>query len=218
MMLDKNQQSTSQSLEEPVFTKEELAALDELEIPNTDTTESDMSKVPPLSSFENEIFEAKANASPCASNLPLTPEWDEPIAYDLLDERQGPGGTILYYISGYRIINILNKFYPHGWSTNIIEINLVDESNANNKVSLGISLTLRLTIVRANISHEDVGFGNGDGKTKREAYEKAVKEARTDALKRCARNLGDALGNCVYNKKYLTDAKNKRGRMTTKKK
>ncbi|KJZ70038.1 hypothetical protein HIM_10566 [Hirsutella minnesotensis 3608] len=34
--------------------------------------------------------------------------------------------------------------------------------------------------------------------------EKAVKEAETDALKRALRLFGEALGNCLYSKPYLT--------------
>lgn len=36
------------------------------------------------------------------------------------------------------------------------------------------------------------------------AFEKAKKEGTTDALKRTLRNFGNILGNCLYDKSYLT--------------
>lgn len=36
------------------------------------------------------------------------------------------------------------------------------------------------------------------------AFEKAKKEGTTDALKRALRNFGNVLGNCIYDKDYLT--------------
>ena len=42
-----------------------------------------------------------------------------------------------------------------------------------------------------------------NAKGKAQAFEKAKKEATTDALKRALRNFGNLLGNCVYDKDYL---------------
>lgn len=39
---------------------------------------------------------------------------------------------------------------------------------------------------------------------KASAFEKAKKEGTTDALKRALRNFGNILGNCIYDKDYLT--------------
>jgi DNA recombination protein Rad52 len=36
-----------------------------------------------------------------------------------------------------------------------------------------------------------------------QAFEKAKKEAVTDALKRCLRAFGNAMGNCLYDKTFL---------------
>lgn len=42
-----------------------------------------------------------------------------------------------------------------------------------------------------------------NSKGKAPAFEKAKKEATTDALKRALRNFGNVLGNCIYDKEYL---------------
>ncbi len=42
------------------------------------------------------------------------------------------------------------------------------------------------------------------GKTKAQVFEKARKEGTTDGLKRALRNFGKVLGNCLYDKEYLT--------------
>lgn len=51
---------------------------------------------------------------------------------------------------------------------------------------------------------QDVGYGHIENcKGKAAAFEKAKKEATTDALKRALRNFGNILGNCIYDKEYL---------------
>ena len=58
-------------------------------------------------------------------------------------------------------------------------------------------------IVSADI-RQDIGYGHIENcKGKAAAFEKAKKEAATDALKRALRNFGNVLGNCLYDKDYL---------------
>lgn len=52
---------------------------------------------------------------------------------------------------------------------------------------------------------QDIGYGHIENcKGKAAAFEKAKKEGTTDALKRSLRNFGNVLGNCVYDKDYLS--------------
>ena len=52
---------------------------------------------------------------------------------------------------------------------------------------------------------QDIGYGHIENcKGKAAAFEKAKKEATTDARKRALRNFGNILGNCVYDKDYLS--------------
>lgn len=52
---------------------------------------------------------------------------------------------------------------------------------------------------------QDVGYGHIENcKGKAAAFEKAKKEGTTDALKRTLRTFGNVLGNCIYDKDYLS--------------
>lgn len=51
---------------------------------------------------------------------------------------------------------------------------------------------------------QDIGYGHIENcKGKAAAFEKAKKEAATDAMKRALRTFGNVLGNCLYDKDYL---------------
>ena len=52
---------------------------------------------------------------------------------------------------------------------------------------------------------QDIGYGHIENcKGKAAAFEKAKKEGTTDAMKRALRNFGNVLGNCIYDKEYLS--------------
>lgn len=80
----------------------------------------------------------------------------------------------------------------------------MDENQHTGAVSLGLSVIVRVTL-RDGTFHEDVGYGQiKNCKGKAEAFEKAKKEGTTDALKRALRNFGNLLGNCIYDKDYVS--------------
>lgn len=80
----------------------------------------------------------------------------------------------------------------------------MDENPTNGRIALGLSVIVRVTI-RDGTFHEDIGYGTVENvKGKGAAFEKAKKEGSTDALKRALRNFGNVLGNCLYDKDYLT--------------
>lgn len=52
---------------------------------------------------------------------------------------------------------------------------------------------------------QDIGYGHIENcKSKAMGFEKTKKEATTDALKRALRNFGNVLGNCIYDKDYIS--------------
>src|ERR1700753_2573229 len=58
----------------------------------------------------------------------------------------------------------------------------------------------------ALISSQDVGYGESKSRAgKAAAFEHARKTASSDALKRTLRQFGSAMGNCIYDKAYLSD-------------
>ena len=84
-----------------------------------------------------------------------------------------------------------------------MQVDFVDESPGSGKISLGLSIIVRVSL-KDGTFHEDIGYGHIENcKGKAAAFEKAKKEAATDALKRALRNFGNVLGNCLYDKDYL---------------
>lgn len=105
-----------------------------------------------------------------------------------------------------KAISLANQVFGfNGWSSSIqnIQIDFVDENPQTGKISLGLSVIVRVTL-KDGSHHEDIGYGQIENcKGKAAAFEKAKKEGTTDALKRALRNFGNVLGNCVYDKTYL---------------
>lgn len=119
--------------------------------------------------------------------------------------RPGGGGQNVSYIEGWKALNLANEIFGfNGWSSELISVQ-VDylDSHGSGRVSLGLSVVVRITI-RDGTFHEDFGYGNIDNaKNKAMAFEKCKKEAFTDALKRCLRCFGNVLGNCLYDKSIV---------------
>ncbi len=113
----------------------------------------------------------------------------------------------MHYITGEKCIQLANEVFGfNGWSSSIVQIQVdyVDEDAVTRKVSLGLSVIVRVTL-RDGTYHEDIGYSEIENyKGKGAAFHKAKKEATTDALKRALRNFGNVLGNCIYDKAYLT--------------
>ncbi|KFY86428.1 hypothetical protein V498_07502 [Pseudogymnoascus sp. VKM F-4517 (FW-2822)] len=125
---------------------------------------------------------------------------------EYISSRSGPGGQKLHYIAADKCIQLANEVFGfNGWSSQIkdLQVDFVDENPATFKVSLGLSAIVRVSL-RDGTFHEDIGYGHIENcKGKAAAFEKAKKEATTDAMKRALRNFGNVLGNCIYDKEYL---------------
>lgn len=68
--------------------------------------------------------------------------------------------------------------------------------------------SILLCISPLSSTYQDIGYGSAENqKSKASAYEKAKKEAVTDATKRALRMFGNRLGNCAYDKTFLRDVK-----------
>ncbi|EXJ64230.1 hypothetical protein A1O7_00566 [Cladophialophora yegresii CBS 114405] len=125
---------------------------------------------------------------------------------EYISSRAGPGGSKVHYLAAEKAISLANEVFGfNGWSSSIqnIQIDFVDENPQTGKISLGLSVIVRVTL-KDGTHHEDIGYGQIDNcKGKAAAFEKAKKEGTTDGLKRALRNFGNVLGNCVYDKAYL---------------
>lgn len=144
---------------------------------------------------------------------------DTPPPYDALSSRT-QGNTTLTYLQGHYVIAQMNAtFGPGGWNRGFTGeglhmVNVTSEVPANNTnktrirhdVSMLCEYCIKAQIGEKVVCAEDVGYGIGQSYIGiGDAYESAAKEAVTDALKRCCRSLGNAMGNCLYDKKWLAD-------------
>lgn len=126
---------------------------------------------------------------------------------EFISTRPGPGNQKIAYLSAEKAINLANEVFGfNGWSSSIqnIQIDFVEENATTGKVSIGLSVVIRVTL-KDGTYHEDIGYGGIENcKGKAMAFEKSKKEATTDALKRALRNFGNVLGNCIYDKDFVT--------------
>ncbi|KAH9839651.1 Rad52/22 family double-strand break repair protein [Teratosphaeria destructans] len=159
-----------------------------------------------------------ATTNPFADNKPKVSEYtaqelatlqsrlDKQLGPEYISTRPGAGGGKVHYLAAEKVINLANEVFGfNGWSSSIqnVQIDFVDENPNTQKITLGLSTIVRVTL-RDGTFHEDIGYGHIENcKGKAAAFEKAKKEAATDALKRALRNFGNVLGNCLYDKDYL---------------
>ncbi|EFX04603.1 rad52 DNA repair protein radc [Grosmannia clavigera kw1407] len=131
---------------------------------------------------------------------------EKQLGPEYLSARSGPSGQKVHYIAAEKVIALANEVFGfNGWSSSIqtIQIDFVDEHPQTLKISIGLSVIVRVTL-RDGSFHEDIGYGHIENcKGKAAAFEKAKKEGTTDALKRALRNFGNVLGNCIYDKAYV---------------
>lgn len=132
---------------------------------------------------------------------------DKKLGPEYISSRPGASGQRVHYLSADKCINLANEVFGfNGWSSSIqnIQIDFVEESQHTGKISLGLSVIVRVTL-KDGTYHEDIGYGHIENcKGKAAAFEKAKKEGTTDALKRALRNFGNVLGNCIYDKDYVS--------------
>ncbi|RMZ83219.1 hypothetical protein DV738_g1299, partial [Chaetothyriales sp. CBS 135597] len=132
---------------------------------------------------------------------------DKQLGPEYISSRLGPGGGRVHYLAAEKVIGLANEIFGfNGWSSAIqqIQIDFVDEHPSTGKVSLGLSVVVRVTL-KDGTYHEDIGYGSVENaRGKSVAFEKAKKEGTTDALKRALRNFGNVLGNCIYSKDYVS--------------
>lgn len=108
----------------------------------------------------------------------------------------GPKGD---YLEGWHVINEANRIFGFdGWSYTHELKQVSKETNAKGNIEIGYICNCTVTV--GDIIRQDVGYGSGAAKKEGDAHEGAVKEAVTDALKRCLRTFGNPFGLALYDK------------------
>ncbi|KAI8183190.1 putative dna repair and recombination protein rhm52 protein [Colletotrichum sp. SAR 10_75] len=161
------------------------------------------------STWENPFEEPQKRMSEYTAQeiATLQSRLEKQLGPEYISARAGPSGQKVHYIAAEKCIALANEVFGfNGWSSSIqnIQVDFVDEHPQTMKISLGLSVIMRVTL-RDGTYHEDIGYGHIENcKGKAAAFEKAKKEGTTDALKRALRNFGNVLGNCIYDKDYLS--------------
>lgn len=151
----------------------------------------------------------------------LRTELDAKIPRDVISKREAGNGVKLDYLTGYYVIARLNEVFGQGnWDYQTEELTKVFEGqiedrygNPVNNVSYIAKISLNVKLKEPKKDNDefyyggttttftDYGYGDGsDKKNAGKAHELAVKEAITDGVKRCAKNLGMSMGLALYDK------------------
>jgi DNA repair and recombination protein RAD52 len=108
----------------------------------------------------------------------------------------GPKGD---YLEGWHVINEANRIFGFGqWGYTHDLKQVSKETNAKGNIEIGYICNCKLVV--GDVTRQDVGYGSGAAKKEGDAHEGAVKEAVTDALKRCLRTFGNPFGLALYDK------------------
>ncbi|KAF2794333.1 hypothetical protein K505DRAFT_28132 [Melanomma pulvis-pyrius CBS 109.77] len=160
--------------------------------------------------IQNPFEERVVNKFTAQEIATLQSRLNKQLGPEYISYRPGGGGTSVAYLEGQKAIALANDVFGfNGWSSSLhqVQIDFVDENPQNGKISLGLSLIVRVTL-KDGTYHEDIGYGSiENSKGKAAAFEKAKKEAATDGLKRALRSFGNVLGNCLYDKDYIKKVK-----------
>lgn len=133
---------------------------------------------------------------------------DEKIPRDAIASREGGNGRKLDYLEGWYVIDRLNKVIGHGKWAYKSEATKVGEQQTKDrydKIVYSVHYVARVSLVAVvdgePTEFQDYGYGDGTDKAGfGKAHELAIKEAVTDGLKRCAKNLGMSFGLALYDK------------------
>lgn len=114
----------------------------------------------------------------------------------------GPKGD---YIEGWHAMAEANRIFGFGeWSYTVKSCSCVSERDRKigsvQKDGFGVTYTAMVSVEVGGVIREDVGAGHGYDVDCGLAHESAIKEAVTDALKRCLRSFGNPFGLALYDK------------------
>lgn len=134
---------------------------------------------------------------------------DQKIPRSAVMQREGGGGRSLSYLAGHYVIGRLNEIFGNlGWASDVKRLEVVHQGTVERfgKTTHTVHYMALVRLVvqgpdGAATEHTDVGYGDGSDKDNPgKAHELAMKEAITDAIKRCAKNLGGSVGLYLYDK------------------
>lgn len=124
--------------------------------------------------------------------------------------KQGKGNVD--YIEGWYAIAVANDIFGFdNWSLQTLELVELHQpykaTNQWNKTMQHVAFRckVRITVIAGDtvVQRDGIGFGNGIAGDIQAAYELAIKEAETDAMKRALRTFGNQFGLSLYDKEKV---------------
>lgn len=114
-------------------------------------------------------------------------------------------GRSMSYVEGWHVIAEANRIFGFdGWTRETLEMREVRSpelvKNSNGKETWRVGFVCRVRVTVGGVVREGTGFGSGALPDLGEAYESAVKEAETDAMKRALITFGNPFGLALYDK------------------
>ena len=133
----------------------------------------------------------------------VTQALGQPLDSELVSQRRGRGGKFFDYLEGHAVIDQANRIFGYGgWGYELTgdvtlrQIETVDTSTGEVKVSLGYSAPVRVTVAGA-LPRTDLGVHPVTEDTF-DGHDTAMKAAVTDGMKRAFRSFGVQFGNGFY--------------------
>ncbi len=163
--------------------------------------------------------------APAPWSLPFALEPRTSLTYDQLNALMAPlngnrvasrsqGGRQLSYLEAWDVKAALIRVFGFGgFSADVVEDEIVSinrETRTNNgqeyeRIEVAAKVRLRLHIPALMCSYTETAVASQVGRDVGEVADFAVKTAASDALKRCAINLGSQFGLGLYNSGSLAD-------------
>jgi DNA recombination protein Rad52 len=117
------------------------------------------------------------------------------------------GGQKLSYVEGWHVIAEANRIFGFdGWTRELLDLTENTAPTQNQKGNHIVSFRAKVRVTVGSVVREGTGFGSGIAKDIHDAYESAVKEAETDAMKRAFMTFGNPFGLALYDKKQANVA------------
>lgn len=118
--------------------------------------------------------------------------------------QRSQAGRALSYIEGWKAIEEANRIFGFdGWNRETVELRECGEPRlTGDKHRVAFMCRVRITVRtdEDEIIRDGTGYGSGIDKDLGQAYESAIKEAETDAMKRALMTFGNPFGLALYDK------------------
>lgn len=107
----------------------------------------------------------------------------------------------LSYVEGWHVIAEANRIFGFdAWTRELVSLVENTLPTKNDKGNHVVSFRATVRVTALGVTREGTGFGSGIARDIHDAYESAVKEAETDAMKRALMTFGNPFGLALYDK------------------